>query len=133
MTSLLISTLSSLISTVVDKAIPDKDKANEIKLQLLTQVNSLKSEELKGAVSIITAEATGQSWLQRNWRPILMLVFVFIIANNYILYPYISLFFPGKALLLVLPNEMWELLKIGVGGYIVGRSAEKVADTYRKK
>jgi hypothetical protein len=26
-----------------------------------------------------------------------------------------------------LENEFWELLKIGIGGYVVGRSAEKIA------
>jgi hypothetical protein len=49
-----------------------------------------------------------------------------IIANNYIIHPYLALFAPGKSLQLILPPEMWSLLKIGVGGYVVGRSVEKV-------
>ena len=55
-----------------------------------------------------------------------MLTFVAIIANNYILYPYLSLFW-GEAPVLEIPPDMWGLLKIGLGGYVVGRSAEKVA------
>jgi len=57
-------------------------------------------------------------------------VFVFIIANNYIIYPYLSLFF-SKAPILKIPPDMWELLKIGLGGYVVGRSVEKALKFYK--
>ena len=53
-----------------------------------------------------------------------MLVFVFIIANNYIIAPYAKALFDVE-LILELPPQMWDLLKIGLGGYVVGRSAEK--------
>jgi len=37
----------------------------------------------------------------------------------------------------VLPNpiaeDMWDLLKIGLGGYVVGRSAEKIVDKLKVK
>ena len=79
---------------------------------------------LEQQASIVRAEAQSGSWLTSNWRPITMLVFVSIIANNYILYPYLSLFW-DKAPMLTVPVEMWQLLKIGLGGYVVGRSVEK--------
>jgi hypothetical protein len=31
-----------------------------------------------------------------------------------------------------LPDELWNLLMIGVGGYIVGRSGEKIAAKVRQ-
>ena len=70
--------------------------------------------------------------MQRNWRPILMLTIVAIIANNYLIYPYLSLFTP-KALVLDLPSQLYTLMEIGVGGYIVGRSGEKIAKTWKQK
>ncbi len=75
--------------------------------------------------SVIVAELKSGAWLAQNWRPITMLTFVAIIANNYILYPYLSLFW-GQAPVLEIPPDMWALLKIGLGGYVVGRSTEKV-------
>ena len=51
----------------------------------------------------------------------------FIIANNYIFVPYANMFLEKDIIPLELTQDMWELLKIGLGGYIVGRSAEKVA------
>ena len=65
-----------------------------------------------------------------NWRPLLMLTCIAIIANNYLLNPYLKLFF-AAAPLLELPDALWELLKIGVGGYVVGRSVEKGIDLWR--
>ena len=74
------------------------------------------------------AEAQGESWLQRNWRPILMLTIVAIVANNYVISPYIRLFF-NESIILDLPDKLWNLLQIGVGGYVIGRSAEKIAES----
>ena len=44
-------------------------------------------------------EALGHSWLQRNWRPMLMVLFGVIIANNYVVVPY------GFGIHLELPPE----------------------------
>ena len=81
---------------------------------------------------MVVAEARSEHWLTSAWRPITMLVFVAIVANNYILAPYVDLFF-GTGLELEVPAPMWDLIKIGLGGYVVGRSAEKVAKEVRAK
>jgi len=36
------------------------------------------------------------------------------------------------ALSIPLPDELWNLLMIGVGGYVIGRSGEKIAGTLKK-
>lgn len=73
----------------------------------------------------IQAEAKSDSWLAANWRPILMLSFTAIIVVNYLVLP-VAQWFGITENPLVLPPDMWALLKIGVGGYIVGRSGEKI-------
>ncbi len=96
------------------------------KLELIAaRLDEMKSD-------VIIAEMQSGSWLAQNWRPITMLTFVFIIANNYIIYPYLSLFW-GQAPMLDLPPNMWGLLKIGMGGYIVGRSGEQIAKALKGK
>lgn len=74
----------------------------------------------------IQAEAKSESWLASNWRPILMLSFTAIVVVNYLVIP-IAQWFGVTKPPLDLPPDMWALLKIGVGGYIVGRSGEKIA------
>lgn len=82
--------------------------------------------------SIIIAEAQGASWLQRNWRPGLMALFGIIILNNYILNPWISAMFDVEVMMEI-PEQMWGLLKLGIGGYIVGRSTEKAVTAWRDR
>lgn len=86
--------------------------------------------ELEGAIKgaqakIIIAEAQGKSWIQRNWRPLLMVTIVTIIANNYLLAPYLSIW-TDKVKVLELPERLWGLMEIGVGGYIASRGLEKL-------
>jgi hypothetical protein len=50
---------------------------------------------------------------------------IVIVANNYTLYPYLSIF-TDKVRVLDLPDKPWQFMEIGVGGYIIGRTAEKV-------
>ncbi|MBI9081627.1 MAG: hypothetical protein JEY79_18045, partial [Pseudodesulfovibrio sp.] len=51
--------------------------------------------------------------------------------NNYLLVPYGELFFPGSVKVLELPEALWELMKIGVGGYVVGRTGEKMVKEWK--
>lgn len=108
---------------LIDKVVEDKDLANKLKhdfeTRMLDQDFSFVQKEIESQARIITAEAGGQSWLQRNWRPLLMLTFTYVVAHNYIIAPVFSL------VRLDVPPDMWELLKLGVGGYIIGRSVEK--------
>jgi predicted MFS family arabinose efflux permease len=119
------------VTNLVGQFIEDKDKANELETAIKRKLLSLEQSVIDAQKEIIVAEANSQSFIARNWRPIMMLTFVFIIANNYILFPYISLF-GGTAMVLEIPPDMWGLLKIGVGGYVIGRSGEKMVDSYSK-
>lgn len=65
-----------------------------------------------------------------------MWLFILVLFNNFILAPYVTLMFGVDVTLSVrtdaLPKEMWELLTLGVGGYIGGRTIEKAVKEYRK-
>lgn len=115
----LIAPLISGLFGLIDKTVEDKDQAAKIKARLQEMVLTGQIKEIEAAANVLVAEAQGESWLQRNWRPLLMVLFGLIVANNYLLAPY------GLGQTLELPPDMWDLLKIGVGGYVVGRSVEK--------
>ena len=57
-----------------------------------------------------------------------MYVLIFILVWNYVLGPVILFFFKAS-ITIQLPGDVWTLLQIGLGGYVVGRSAESVART----
>lgn len=118
------SPLISLGLGLLDKFFPDPAKKAEAQVKLLTMQQAGDLKELEAAMQVITTEAKSEHFIVAAWRPITMLTFVFIIANNYILYPYLSLFWDA-APSLTIPPDMWDLLKLGLGGYVVGRSVEK--------
>ena len=101
------------------------DLPPEKKAELELRYAELDKAITEARSNVVMAEAQGQGWLQRNWRPLLMLVIIVIVANNYILYPYLSIF-TDKVRVLDLPDRLWQLMEIGVGGYILGRTAEKM-------
>ena len=49
--------------------------------------------------------------------------------TNYIIAPYLRAMF-HVGLPLTIPPDMWDLLKLGIGGYAVGRSVEKAVSAY---
>ena len=80
----------------------------------------VEKQMVQAKSSVITAEANGQSWLQRNWRPITMLTFlVLVVCDSF------GLLNPFR-----LAPQAWTLLQIGMGGYVIGRSAEKSCQNY---
>jgi hypothetical protein len=117
------------VTDLVGQFVEDKDQANALENQIKNKLLSVEQEVIKAQSAAVVAEAKSSSFIAKNWRPIMMLTFVAIIANNYILFPYITLF-GGTAIALDIPPDMWGLLKIGVGGYIVGRSGEKMVKSY---
>ena len=119
------------ITDVLDKILPDAYAKQKAKARLSELSLSQEGDKLAGRFAVITAEAKSEHWVVASWRPITMLTFVVIVANNYILAPYINLFF-SVDVVLDLPKDLWDLLKIGLGGYVVGRSAEKAIKNFKK-
>ncbi len=126
------------ISSVVGNVITEPAKADEFKTEFDLVSKQLDydkyTQQLNDQIAMILAEEKSDNWLQRNWRPLLMVLFGVIILNKFIIIPYLEMIF-GKidALNIVIPPEMWDLLKLGVSGYIVGRSAEKVVDKWKNQ
>jgi len=84
------------------------------------------------ARDVVVAEAKSEHWVTSAWRPIVMLMFAVMIANNYIIAPYLDAIF-GTSIMFDLPDQAWSLLSVGLGGYVVGRSAEGGRRTSQKR
>ncbi|AWF81535.1 hypothetical protein BTJ40_12265 [Microbulbifer sp. A4B17] len=121
----MITAISNLFGKVIDKAFPDKTEANRLKAQVDSQLIAMDMAELQSATQVITAEASGESWLQRNWRPVTMLTFVGLIVAHWVGWTAENLSEDQTLALL-------EIVKIGLGGYVVGRSAEKAAKSWKQ-
>lgn len=113
-----------------DEKVKADQALQQMQNAMTTEFIQFHEKEMEAQKEIVLAEAKG-SFLQRNWRPILMLSIVAIVVNNYIIYPYLTMF-TDKAVVLELPDKLWNLMLVGTGGYIAGRSSEKITETLKR-
>ena len=119
----LIGSIEGKVLDIVDDVVEDKDEANRLKFEIQRQLIENKSTELESAARIVLAEAQG-SWLQRNWRPLLMVTFAGLVVAHWF-------GFTAPDIPETVQNSLLNIVMIGVGGYVVGRSGEKIADKFK--
>ena len=121
----LLTALLPTIAKTVEKAVEDKDLAKRIEADIQKELIQNHQSEFHAAAKIVLAEAQG-SWIKGNWRPVTMLVFVGLICAHWFGFTPDNL---SEAEIL----ELMELVQIGLGGYVLGRSAEKVSENLKLK
>ena len=104
---------------LIDRLWPDPEKKDQAKLALLEMAQKGELTEFMGRAEIVKTEAASSPWLAANWRPLLMLTFGGLIVARWF----------GWAA----PNlsdaeyiKLWDIVELGLGGYVIGRSAEKI-------
>lgn len=125
--------LFSFLGAALDpiaKIIDSVHTSSEEKLQMKAVLDKIASDLAvagmehdaalaKAQASVIIAEATSESWITRSWRPLMMLMFgtlIVLIATGLM----------DTEALAEVPTQLWTLITMGIGGYGVGRTAEKI-------
>lgn len=110
-----VGAVATLGKDLIDRFFPSATEQQKQNLQTFLAVFSAQA-------SIVQTEAASQHWLAANWRPLLMLTFGALIVARWF----------GWAA----PNlteaeylKLWDIVELGLGGYVIGRSVEKVAPT----
>lgn len=124
------------VGDVFDKNFTSKEERDQSRNELVSGVSELISETNRLRQQVILAEAAG-NWLQRTWRPLLMLTFGFIIVTTWFIFPVINIFIRNSdisAFIMQLKEatQFWDVVELGLGGYVIGRSAEKISDSVSK-
>ena len=114
------------IGKVIDNLFTSDEERLAARNKIMQVLKEKELELQKMQTDVIIAEAKG-NWIQRSWRPILMLSFGFIVIYNKFAAPLFGWPIP------ILEEEFWTLLQIGIGGYVVGRTGEKMMTTYVDK
>ena len=117
-----IAEVTNAVGGVVDKFVTNDEERLQAKKELTEVVTKFTTDITAAQADVLKVELSG-NWMQRSWRPVLMLAFGFIILYQY----FISQVF--NLPLVDLPERFFDLLEIGLGGYVIGRSVEKVIDS----
>ena len=124
----LVSNIFAPFAKLVDDVHTSTEEKQILKNQALAMQNAITSQMIEyekqlldSQSKIIMSEATGESSLQRNWRPVTMLTFlVLVVLDSF------------GWLANPLSSEAWLLLQIGLGGYVGSRGLEKTVKTWKK-
>lgn len=125
MWTMLIDPITSLIKGALDKVIPDAAERDRIAFEIQKSLMENQGKELEQAVKVILAEANGESWLQRNWRPLIMLWFAGLLGAHWFGFTPPNL--PEPVVVGFL-----DIIQVGIGGYVLGRSGEKIIREWKK-
>lgn len=100
----------------------DEQRRLDAQQKFMTEVLAQAQTMELAAAEVVKAEAASSSWLASSWRPITMLVFVGLIVARWF----------GWAAPELTEAEylkLWDIVQLGLGGYVIGRSAEKILPT----
>jgi len=103
------------VHTSQEEKLQHKERLLLTQATVIDQVLKYEKESFEARAKIIEAEAKSEHWLTAVWRPITMLTFLALCVGDSL-----------GLLSTPLRDEAWTLLQLGLGGYVVGRSAEKI-------
>lgn len=110
------------LHTSDEERLQAKQKLFEVQSVLYLKVLDFEARQLEAQSRVIEAEAKSESWLTTSWRPIVMLIFASLVVARW--FGWSAPNIPQE-----IEQQLWTLLQIGLGGYVAGRSLEKVAET----
>lgn len=119
------------IMEILKRVIPDPKEQAQAQADIERLLAEQQSEVLKASRDVIVAEAQSESALARNWRPVLMYLLMFLIVWLAVVAPIFGFVDASLKALAGVPDNLWILLTIGMGGYMGLRSLEKIADTLK--
>ena len=115
----LIPALAPILSRVAGNLFPDPEAKAKAESQMAMALLASQKELEAAAASIVKAEASSANWLASSWRPVVMLTFAGLIVARWFGWAAPNL---SEAEYL----KLWSIVELGLGGYVIGRSAEKI-------
>ena len=104
---------------IIDRLWPDPTQRDQARLAMLELAQKGELAEFSARADIVKTEAASENWLASSWRPILMLTFGALIVARWFGWAAPNL---SEAEYL----KLWSIVELGLGGYVIGRSVEKI-------
>ncbi len=127
----LLGLIEGPVFSIIDKLIPDPSLKAKLKAEIQAKTIAHQNQVTQAQREILMQEISRGSLLTRSWRPVLMYLIILFLLVYGLLLPIVDLFTIEPVIFNPrwrdIPDGLWNLLGLGVGGYIGGRSLEKIA------
>ncbi len=123
---------------VIGRFIPDPNKKAEVELELTKALLSNQQSIYDAMKTVMAADAASESWLTRNARPIVVMwglttitwivltAFIDAIFDTHVLSPTLNS-------ISAVPDQLWNIVMVGIGGYILAKGVTDGIAAARKK
>ena len=118
--------LLGALAPILQKAIPDEGQRMQAQLDLQRALLDGQSDLARAMADVMKADAASESPLTRNARPITVLWALAMITWVGVVAPMLGLQVEVVAALKGVPAELWSLLTVGIGAYMLARSVDKI-------
>jgi len=123
-----VAKIITLFKVPPEVAMQNATELAKIQADLTSKTTDAITAEINQGGQIITTEANSQSWLARNVRPFLLLVWGLTLTLHELV-PIVARFWIPDFSLTPLPDWIFKLTAIGFTGYVTARTWEKVTDS----
>lgn len=121
-----------LVLPVFDRLIPDVNAREKAKEELTRTLLENQTAIMSAMKDTMAADAASESWLTRSARPIVVLWSLGMITWV-VLSPIFNLQTATLTALSGVPDSLWNLVSVGIGGYMLARTVEKGMSNWKKK
>ena len=121
--------IASMAMETAKLAAEKKISEQEARARIASSAYELLAREAEAARDVIMAEARSESWLTRSWRPLVAVSFALVVLFYALILPVAVGWFglPPVKVGDQLLGWVMQAVMLALGGYIGGRSAEKIA------
>jgi hypothetical protein len=112
------------LHTSTEEKLDAKARLLDVQAAAMQQAFEYERNLIDAQSKIVNSEAQSEHWIVAAWRPIVMLTFAALVVARFLGYA-------AEGMTESDYENLWTLLQIGLGGYVVGRSAEKIAKTMK--
>ncbi len=123
--------LKGPITQALEGFIKDAALRRQLEADLKARLTDHLAQSVALQQAVVLAEVNSEHWLTRSWRPMLMLLMMAFLVLTGLVLPLGDLILghiiPFNPHWQAIPPQFWDFLVVGMGGYIGGRSLEKIA------
>lgn len=116
------------ITKILDKVIPDADKRAEAQEAVTKLLLENQNAILQASKDVMVADAQSEGWLTRNARPGVV-VWAMGMITWVIFSPIFGLQDATIHALQRVPDSLWNLVMVGIGGYMLAKTVENTVKT----
>lgn len=122
--------MSGPVGKIIDAYVADVELRRKLKAELEGNLLSHLGQALELQQAVVLAEVNSEHWLTRSWRPLLMVLLMGFLVLVGLILPLadgvVGHSVPFNPRWQSLPDGFWDFLNIGMGGYVGGRTLEKI-------